>query len=117
MIVDGQIHGGVAHGVGQALLEEAVYDEHGHMVTATYNDYAMPRADLMPALKLGFTNTPCPHNPLGVKGCGEAGAIAAPAAVINALTDAIGVRHIDMPATPAKVWAALRERAPAQAAE
>jgi len=117
MIVDGQIHGGVVHGVGQALLEEAIYDEHGHMVTASYNDYAIPRADLMPDIKLGFTNTPCPHNPLGVKGCGEAGAIAAPAAVINALTDAIGVRSIDMPATPAKVWAVLREGAPAQAAE
>jgi len=114
--VEGQIHGGVVHGIGQALLEKALYVEDGQMLTATFNDYAMPRADNIPDITVGFKHTPCPHNPLGVKGCGEAGAIAAPAAVINALTDAIGVRHIDMPATAEKVWATLKSST-AQAAE
>lgn len=72
-------------------------------------DYVMPRADNVPSFVVGYKNTPCPHNPLGVKGCGEAGAIAAPAAVINAVSDAIGVGHIDMPATPEKVWRAMRQ--------
>ena len=116
MIVEGQIHGGVAHGVGQALLENCVYDpESGQLLTGSYMDYCMPRADDLPAFKLGFTETLCEHNPLGVKGCGEAGAIAAPPALINAVTDAIGVSHIDMPATPEKVWRALQARQ--QAAE
>jgi carbon-monoxide dehydrogenase large subunit len=115
MVVEGQVHGGVAHGIGQALLEGCVYDENGQLVTGSLMDYTMPRADDLPSLKLGFTETPSPLNPLGVKGCGEAGAIAAPAAVINAVTDAIGVSHIDMPATPQTVWQALRN-AP-QAAE
>ena len=105
MIVEGQVHGGVTHGIGQALFEQAAYDETGQLTTASYNDYAMPRADDVPAFTVGFTNTPCPHNPLGVKGCGEAGAIASPAAVINALSDALGVDHVEMPATPQKVWA------------
>ena len=116
MIVEGQIHGGVAHGVGQALLEHSIYDsDSGQLVTGSYMDYCMPRADNLPSLKLGFTETPSPLNPLGVKGCGEAGAIAAPAAVINAVTDAIGA-DIDMPATPEKVWRAI-QGAQAQAAE
>jgi carbon-monoxide dehydrogenase large subunit len=115
MIVEGQIHGGIAHGVGQALLENCVYDPAtGQLVTGSYMDYCMPRADDLPNFNLGFTETLCPHNPLGVKGCGEAGAIAAPPALINAITDAIGV-DIDMPATPEKVWRALQSRA--QAAE
>ncbi len=115
MIVEGQIHGGVAHGIGQALLENCVYDpENGHLVTGSFMDYCMPRADDVPSFKLGFTETLCPHNPLGVKGCGEAGAIAAPPALINAITDAIGV-DIDMPATTEKVWRALQSRQ--QAAE
>jgi carbon-monoxide dehydrogenase large subunit len=115
MIVEGQIHGGVAHGIGQAMLENCVYDpENGHLVTGSFMDYCMPRADNVPSFKLGFTETLCPHNPLGVKGCGEAGAIAAPPALINAITDAIGV-DIDMPATTEKVWRALQSRQ--QAAE
>jgi carbon-monoxide dehydrogenase large subunit len=116
MIVEGQIHGGVVHGIGQALYETAHYDETGQLVTGSYMDYAMPRADNVPSFVVGYKNTPCPHNPLGVKGCGEAGAIAAPAAVINAVTDAIGVEHIDMPATPEKVWRAMREAGSAIAA-
>jgi carbon-monoxide dehydrogenase large subunit len=104
MIVEGQVHGGIAQGVGQALCEGAVYDASGQLVTGSYMDYRMPRASDLPSFTLGLNHTPCPHNPLGVKGCGEAGAIAAPAAVINALTDALGVAHIDMPATSEKVW-------------
>ncbi len=107
--------GGVAHGIGQAMLENCVYDpDSGQLVTGSFMDYCMPRADDLPNFNLGFTETPCPHNPLGVKGCGEAGAIAAPPALINAITDAIGV-DIDMPATPEKVWRALQSRQ--QAAE
>ena len=95
---------------GQAMLENCVYDPaSGQLVTGSYMDYCMPRADDLPSFNLGFTETPCPHNPLGVKGCGEAGAIAAPPALINAITDAIGV-DIDMPATPEKVWRALQSR-------
>ncbi len=109
MIVDGQVHGGIAHGVGQALLENCVYDEEsGQLLTGSLTDYCIPRADDLPSFEVDTTVTPCPHNPLGVKGCGEAGAIAAPAALINAITDAIGVPHVDMPATPEKVWAALQ---------
>jgi aerobic carbon-monoxide dehydrogenase large subunit len=119
MIVEGQVHGGVAQGIGQALLEACVYDaESGQLLTGSYMDYTMPRAGNMPTIenfKLGFTCTPCPSNPLGVKGCGEAGAIASPPAVINAITDAIGVREIAMPATPLTVWTALQ--AMKQAAE
>jgi carbon-monoxide dehydrogenase large subunit len=112
MIVEGQIHGGVAQGIGQALLEGCVYDtDSGQLLTGSYMDYNMPRAANMPHIenfKLGFTVTKCPSNPLGVKGCGEAGAIAAPPAVINAITDAIGVRDIAMPATPLTVWQAMQ---------
>jgi len=107
MIVEGQVHGGIAQGIGQALLEHGIYDrETGQLLTGSYNDYAMPRADDMTDFKVGMTITPCPSNPLGVKGCGEAGAIAAPAAVMNAVTDALGVKTFDMPATPEKVWRA-----------
>ncbi|HEX8666490.1 MAG TPA: xanthine dehydrogenase family protein molybdopterin-binding subunit [Beijerinckiaceae bacterium] len=113
MIVEGQVHGGVAQGVGQALHEGAVYDKSGQLVTASYMDYQMPRAVDLPSLTVGMTTTPCPSNPLGVKGCGEAGAIAAPAAVINAITDALGHEDIAMPATPQAVWrAAQRARMP-----
>ncbi|MEX1206436.1 MAG: xanthine dehydrogenase family protein molybdopterin-binding subunit [Dongiaceae bacterium] len=118
MVVEGQVHGGIAQGVGQALLEGCVYDkETGQLVTGSYMDYCMPRADDLPSFKVGMTHTPCPHNPLGVKGCGEAGAIAAPPAVMNAVTDAIGIMHLDMPATPEKVWQAIRRATPARAAE
>jgi aerobic carbon-monoxide dehydrogenase large subunit len=116
MVVEGQVHGGVAQGIGQALLEHGVYDTHsGQLITGSYMDYTMPRADDLPAYKVGLTVTPCPSNPLGVKGCGEAGAIASPAAVINAVTDALGVKEFNMPATPSRVWAALqRTRAAAE---
>jgi carbon-monoxide dehydrogenase large subunit len=111
-IVAGQIHGGVAHGIGQALLENAVYDEDsGQLLSGSYMDYAMPRADDLPSYKLGFTKTEPLHNPLGVKGCGEAGAIAAPPAVINAVIDALkplGISSIDMPATSERVWQAIQ---------
>ena len=109
MIVEGQVHGGIAQGVGQALYEHTVYDKDGQLVTGSYMDYAMPRADYLPSFKVDTTETKCPSNPLGIKGCGEAGAIAAPAAVINAITDAIGSEHVAMPATPATVWAALQK--------
>jgi carbon-monoxide dehydrogenase large subunit len=108
MIVEGQVHGGIAQGVGQALLEGAVYDKSGQLVTASYMDYAMPRADDLPSFHVGHTVTPCPSNPLGIKGCGEAGAIASPAAVINAITDALGHEGIAMPATPQAVWKAAQ---------
>ncbi|HYF56851.1 MAG TPA: molybdopterin cofactor-binding domain-containing protein, partial [Salinarimonas sp.] len=109
MIVEGQVHGGIAQGVGQALHEAAVYDESGQLVTASYMDYRMPRAADLPSFQVGMTVTPCPSNPLGVKGCGEAGAIAAPAAVINAITDALGHEEIAMPATPQAVWRAAQK--------
>jgi aerobic carbon-monoxide dehydrogenase large subunit len=113
MIVEGQVHGGIAQGVGQALLEGARYDETGQLVTASFMDYCMPRAGDLPSIEVGVTVTPCPSNPLGIKGCGEAGAIAAPAAVVNAITDALGHEDIAMPATPQAVWrAAQRARMP-----
>ncbi|MCB8839638.1 xanthine dehydrogenase family protein molybdopterin-binding subunit [Aurantimonas sp. VKM B-3413] len=108
MIVEGQVHGGLAQGIGQALLEGAYYDETGQLVTASYMDYAMPRAWDLPMFKVSTTETICPGNPLGMKGCGEAGAIGSPPAVINAITDAIGNNELAMPATPEKVWKAIR---------
>jgi carbon-monoxide dehydrogenase large subunit len=109
MIVEGQVHGGIAQGIGQALCEGVIYDKEGQLVTGSFMDYGMPRADNLPSLKIGTTMTRCPSNPLGIRGCGEAGAIAAPAAVINAITNAIGTEHIAMPATPAAVWAAIQK--------
>ncbi len=112
MIVEGQVQGGVAQGIGQALYEGCTYDdESGQLLTGSLMDYTMPRASNMPLIenfKLGFTVTKCPSNPLGIKGCGEAGAIASPPAVINAITDAIGVREIAMPATAQTVWNAMQ---------
>jgi aerobic carbon-monoxide dehydrogenase large subunit len=108
MIVEGQVHGGIAQGVGQAMLEGAIYDANGQLLTASYMDYAMPRAADLPSFEIGTTTTPCPSNPLGIKGCGEAGAIAAPAAVMNAITDALGHENIAMPATPQAVWKAAQ---------
>lgn len=107
MIVHGQVHGGIAQGVGQALMEHGVYDEYGQLRTGSYMDYVMPRADDFPDFRIDTTVTPCTHNPLGVKGCGEAGAIGSPAAVMNAVTDALGTETISMPATAEKVWRAL----------
>jgi carbon-monoxide dehydrogenase large subunit len=114
MIVEGQVHGGVAQGVGQALLESAVYDNNGQLVSGSFMDYSMPKAENLPDLKVGTATTKCPSNPLGIKGCGEAGAIAAPAAVINAVTDAIGSENLAMPATSQAVWAAIRKAAKTQ---
>src|SRR5256714_3680157 len=111
MIVEGQVHGGLAQGIGQALLESAVYDSSGQPITASFMDYTMPRADDLPSFKLSHTPTLCPGNPLGVKGCGEAGAIGASAAVINAITDAIGNNKLEMPATPDRVWHAIHGNA------
>jgi len=117
MIVEGQVHGGIVQGVGQALLEGAVYNKEGQLVTASYMDYCMPRAGDVPSFNVAMTNTPCPSNPLGIKGCGEAGAIAAPAAVINAITDALGHENIAMPATPQAVWRAVAKSPTKMAAE
>ena len=111
MIVEGQVHGGLCQGIGQALLEHGIYDDAGQLVTGSYMDYCMPRADDMPSFTVDTTVTPCTHNPLGVKGCGEAGAIGATAAVMNAVTDALGVKSLPMPATPETVWNALRNTA------
>jgi len=108
MIVEGQVHGGVAQGIGQALYENTHYDKSGQLTTASYMDYTMPRADNFPEFKLGFTSTPATSNPLGAKGCGEAGTIAAPAAVMNAVIDAIDT-DISMPATSEKVCNALQK--------
>jgi len=112
MIVDGQIHGGVAQGIGQALLEGAVYDESGQLNTASYLDYALPRADDLPSFELDRTVTPCLHNPLGAKGCGEAGTIGSTPAVVNAVVDALrpmGVTDLEMPLSPQRVWAAMQQ--------
>jgi carbon-monoxide dehydrogenase large subunit len=116
IIVEGQIHGGLVHGLGQALLENAAYDASGQLLSGSFMDYAMPRADDLPSFKLGNTVTWCPSNPLGMKGCGEAGAIGSPPALINAITDAIGNNDLSMPATPQKVWQALRKASNKKAA-
>ncbi|MDE2580643.1 MAG: xanthine dehydrogenase family protein molybdopterin-binding subunit [Rhodospirillales bacterium] len=112
MIVSGQVHGGVAQGFGQATLERTVYDpESGQLLSGSFTDYALPRADDLPEIKVAFVEVPCATNPLGVKGAGEAGAVGSPPAVINAILDALaedGVREIDMPATPERIWRALR---------
>jgi carbon-monoxide dehydrogenase large subunit len=115
MIVEGQVHGGVAQGIGQALLECCVYDDDGQLLTGSLMDYALPRADDLPTVRVETVKgTPCTHNPLGVKGCGEAGAIGSPAAVLNAVTDALwhlGVRDLAMPVSPYNVWQVLQKAA------
>lgn len=116
LIVEGQVHGGLVQGIGQALLENCVYDkESGQLLTGSFMDYAMPRADDVPSFKLDTICTPCTHNPLGTKGCGEAGAIGSPPAVMNAVLDALrplGVTDLDMPASPARVWEAIQAARP-----
>jgi len=113
MIVSGQVHGGVGQGIGQALLENSVYDENGQLLSASYMDYAMPRANDLPFIAADHSCvTPCTHNPLGAKGCGEAGAIGSPPTVVNAVIDALNsggkdISHIDMPVSPSRVWAAM----------
>jgi carbon-monoxide dehydrogenase large subunit len=111
MIVEGQVHGGLVQGIGQALTEGCKYDKtSGQLLTGTMLDYSLPRADEVPSFVVGTKETPCTHNPLGVKGCGEAGAIGAPAALMNAITDALGVKDMPMPASPQNVWAALKTK-------
>jgi carbon-monoxide dehydrogenase large subunit len=110
MIVEGQVQGGIAQGIGQALLEAAVYDESGQLTSGSMMDYTMPRADNLPNFSVATENTMCTHNPLGSKGCGEVGAIGSPPAVINAIIDALkdyGVRHMNMPATSGKIWSII----------
>jgi aerobic carbon-monoxide dehydrogenase large subunit len=118
MIVDGQIHGGAAQAIGQALLERVAYDPtSGQLLTGSYMDYCLPHATDLPAFELAANEVLCKHNPLGVKGAGEAGATGAPAAVINAVINALaplGITSIDMPATPEKVWRLMREHQPAR---
>jgi carbon-monoxide dehydrogenase large subunit len=114
MIVAGQVHGGLAQGIGQALYENTVYDESGQLVTGSFMDYCMPRADNLPSFEVATHVTLCTHNPLGVKGCGEAGAIGAPAAIMNAVVDALaplGVKDLEMPATPERIWRAIMPKA------
>ncbi len=120
LLCEGQIHGGVAQGTGQALMEAIIFDSAGQLVTGSFQDYAMPRAEDFPDLLSELTEVPAKTNPLGVKGAGEAGATGAPPAIISAILDALkplGIQHIDMPATPARVWAAINARATAKAAE
>jgi carbon-monoxide dehydrogenase large subunit len=110
LLCEGQIHGGVAQGVGQALMESIVFDDNGQLVTGSFQDYAMPRAEDFPDLVSQLTEVPAKTNALGVKGAGEAGATGAPPAVITAILDALrplGIEHIDMPATPLRVWQAI----------
>jgi carbon-monoxide dehydrogenase large subunit len=111
MIVDGQVHGGVAQGIGQALYEHAIYDEGGQLITGSMMDYAVPNATQIPTIETARTETPCPHNLTGIKGVGETGTIAASQAVVNAVVDALsplGIKHIDMPLTPERVWQAMQ---------
>ncbi|MDA0241191.1 MAG: molybdopterin-dependent oxidoreductase, partial [Proteobacteria bacterium] len=115
MLLDGQIHGGVAQGVGQAMLENIVFDDaSGQLLSGSFLDYTMPRADIFPAIEVAMHNVPTKSNPIGVKGAGEAGCIGAPPAVINAIQDALaplGVTDVQMPATPEAVWRAIQEAA------
>jgi aerobic carbon-monoxide dehydrogenase large subunit len=121
MIVAGQLHGGIVQGVGQALFENCVYDEtSGQLLSGSFMDYCMPRADNLPKMTVEVHSTPCTHTPMGVKGCGEVGTIASPAAVINAIVDALahlGVSHIDMPATPNRIWRVINAASVPIAAE
>ncbi|MGD0106436.1 MAG: molybdopterin cofactor-binding domain-containing protein, partial [Rhodopila sp.] len=120
MIVEGQVQGGVAQGIGQALMETCTYDPSGQLLSGSFMDYTMPRANDIPNMSVATENTMCTHNPLGSKGCGEVGAIGSPPAVINAVVDALkeyGVRHLDMPATGAKLWSIIQAATPRMAAE
>ena len=111
LLVEGQMHGGLVQGIGQALMENTVYDEDGQPVTGSYMDYAMPRASDVPSFVTEHHPVPAKTNPLGVKGCGEAGCAGALVSVMNAVVDALsefGIRHIDMPATPERVWQAIK---------
>jgi carbon-monoxide dehydrogenase large subunit len=121
MIVEGQVHGGVVQGVGQALCEDCVYDPvSGQLLSGSFMDYCMPRADDLPTIASATQNTVCTHNPIGVKGCGETGTIASPATVMNAVVDALsayGIAHVDMPASPQRIWQAIQAASPRRAAQ
>jgi carbon-monoxide dehydrogenase large subunit len=112
MIVEGQVHGGLAQGIGQAMMEHVVYDQKsGQLLTGSLMDYAIPRADDLPSFKLDFHETPAPSNPLGVKGGSETGAIGPPAAIANAIVDAVahlGVHHVELPLSPQSIWRSLQ---------
>ena len=111
LILHGQTHGGIAQGIGQDMLEHCVFDDNGQALAGSFMDYAMPRADDFPTFNIGHVCTPCTHNPLGTKGCGEAGAIGSPPALMNAVLDAlsaVGVKDLDMPASPNRVWQAIQ---------
>ena len=112
IIVEGQVHGGLAQGIGQALIEEARYDPSGQLLSGSFLSYAMPRAGDLPRFEVATKVTRCAHNPIGAKGVGEVGAIGSPPAVINAVVDALahlGVRHVEMPATPERIWRTVRD--------
>ena len=110
LTLEGQIHGGIAQGIGQALYEHVAYDEDGQLLAGSLMDYALPRADHMPSFSISRRGTRCQNNLLGVKGAGEAGAIGAPPAVISALCDALGIVHIDMPATLQNIWQIMKAK-------
>ena len=112
LLVAGQVHGGIAQGIAQALYEEVVYDDSGQLLTATLMDYAVPRAEMLPRYELDHTVTPSPLNPMGAKGVGEAGTIGSTPCIVNAVMDALaplGIRHLDMPLRPDKLWHAIRD--------
>jgi carbon-monoxide dehydrogenase large subunit len=114
LLVEGQVQGGIAHSIGQALFERTVYDENGQLITGEFTDYAMPRARDIPEYVMDSTVTPSPSNPMGIKGCGEAGTIGATPAIANAVIDALsplGIRHLDLPLLPEKIWRAINEAA------
>jgi carbon-monoxide dehydrogenase large subunit len=113
LLVEGQVHGGVVQGLGQALMEHAVFDDDAQLLSGSFMDYCMPRADNMPSINFSNVEVPCKNNPLGMKGCGEAGSVGSCASVINAIIDAlsdIGVDQVDMPATPQTIWRLLQQK-------
>jgi carbon-monoxide dehydrogenase large subunit len=120
LLLAGQVHGGIAQGVGQAMLARAVYDpDSGQLIIGDLTDYAIPHADTLPAIEFRYNVVPCKTNPLGLKGAGEAGAIGAPPALVNAVVDALselGIAHRDMPPTPERLWRAIQDAHPAKAA-
>ena len=110
-MLEGQIHGGIAQGIGQALFEETIYDNNtGQLLSGSFMDYAIPRASDIPPIKFNYNEILCTTNPLGIKGAGEAGAIGAPPAVINAVCNALDIDHIDMPAKPEKIWKCIKNQ-------
>jgi carbon-monoxide dehydrogenase large subunit len=120
MIAAGQLHGGIVQGIGQALYENCVYDASGQLLSGSFMDYCMPRADNLSTMSIETHSTFCAHTPMGVKGCGEVGTIGSPAAVMNAVVDALssyGVNHVDMPASPNRIWRVMQDAAPRRAAE